>query len=159
MNEFARELPDFEPISSIRMSAYIIKRLRTTSPDKITVTKLQKMLYCCYGAMLGAYHRVLLDERPEAWSTGPIFPFALKVMQTLTFDEISLINTNDVVCLPSHVVQFLNSVIDFFGQYTGDQLARWTRRQCPWISAGKYDIMNNEAIANYFAKRVLWSEE
>ena len=154
MNKFAQELSDFDPISSIRRSAYIIKRLRMTSTSKINVTKLQKILYCCYGAVLGAYHRVLLDERPEAWSTGPIFPFALKVMQTLTIDEISMINTNDVECLPLQMVQFLNSVIDFFGQYTGEQLASWSRRCTPWKSAGKYEIINNEAITDYFATQI-----
>ena len=37
-------------------------------------TKAQKLLYCCYGAILAEFNERLTDEHPKAWMYGPVFP-------------------------------------------------------------------------------------
>lgn len=40
----------------------------------VNVTKLQKLLYCCYGVVLAALDERLTSEHPQAWEHGPVFP-------------------------------------------------------------------------------------
>ncbi|WP_209271540.1 type II toxin-antitoxin system antitoxin SocA domain-containing protein [Xanthomonas arboricola] len=51
---------------------FILRGIREGRP--ISNMKLQKLLYFAQGHSLGMYGRPLVDEAPEAWQYGPVFP-------------------------------------------------------------------------------------
>ncbi|MBB5862571.1 type II toxin-antitoxin system antitoxin SocA domain-containing protein [Xanthomonas sp. 3058] len=53
---------------------FIERGLREGKP--ISNMKLQKLLYFAQGHCLGMFGRPLVDEAPEAWQYGPVFPSA-----------------------------------------------------------------------------------
>lgn len=55
-------------------NAFIELGIREGVP--ISNMKLQKLLYFAQGHCLGMYDRPLMDEAPEAWQYGPVFPSA-----------------------------------------------------------------------------------
>lgn len=70
----------FAPIDSLQVLAYIIRRCEEMNIF-INITKLQKLMYCCYGTILGKFGSRLIDEHPAAWQYGPVFPEALRAIQ------------------------------------------------------------------------------
>lgn len=50
--------------------------LRLGERDGVSISnmKLQKLLYFAQGHCLGSFNRPLVDEAPEAWQYGPVFP-------------------------------------------------------------------------------------
>ena len=40
----------------------------------ITQMKLQKLVYIAHGWMLGLSGKPLVNQEPEAWERGPVFP-------------------------------------------------------------------------------------
>ena len=70
----------FRPLDSLQVMAYIIKRCHEKEIT-LNITKLQKLMYCCYGTVLGKFGLRLIDEYPAAWQYGPVFPEALRSVQ------------------------------------------------------------------------------
>ena len=64
--------PAFRPVESLQATAYIVKRCDEKG-IALNVTKLQKLMFCCYGAVLGKFGLRLIDEYPVAWQYGPVF--------------------------------------------------------------------------------------
>lgn len=62
-----------QELDSLDMAAYIVKYCAMKNYF-INLTKLQKLLYCCYGAVLAYSGIRLIKEHPKAWDHGPVFP-------------------------------------------------------------------------------------
>ena len=60
---------------------------RKSNPIKVTATKAQRLLYCCYGAVLGKYNERLTDEHPRAWFYAPVF---LKAHEAMKRNELTV---------------------------------------------------------------------
>ena len=78
-------MQSFRPFDSLQVMAYIIKRCKQKG-IYVNITKLQKLLYCCYGVVLAKFGVRLTDERPEAWQYGPVFPETLRSIQFFGID-------------------------------------------------------------------------
>ncbi len=50
----------FQPEDSLQMMAYIVDRCQALGVS-LNTTKLQKLMYCCYGAVLGRRFGVVPD--------------------------------------------------------------------------------------------------
>lgn len=61
--------------SSSNVMAFVIRFCQSAdAPIHVDKAKSQKLLYCCYGAVLAETNERLTDEHPEAWPYGPVFP-------------------------------------------------------------------------------------
>lgn len=125
-------------------------------------TKIQKLLYCCYGSVLASRNERLCDEYPRAWQYGPVYP--------RVFNFISKGKGNLEAYCPNfsddeELKIFLGKVIDVFGKYTAVDLSKWTHKPgSPWDQVvncidGKGKGMNNfipdDLIAQYFREHVI----
>lgn len=115
-------------IDSLDVAAYVTK----TCAQKnlfINLTKLQKLMYCVYGAFLVAFEARICDEHPKAWQYGPVFPKVYNLTKKHQFDLIdALLRKNEIVemQLNNEQINLISEVVDFFGQYNAKQLVDWS---------------------------------
>jgi uncharacterized phage-associated protein len=62
--------------NSVLSVANLFLELARREGRPISNMKLQKLLYFAQGHSLGMYGRPIVDEAPEAWQYGPVFPSA-----------------------------------------------------------------------------------
>lgn len=122
-------------------------------------TKIQKLLYCCYGCVLAKYGERLCEEYPKAWQYGPVFPRVFNFIH----------KKKDLLAVPppdmsEDLKTFLGEVIRVFGRYNAVPLSEWTHRKgSPWDVVvngpddGMHGIIPDDLIKDYFAENVLSS--
>lgn len=92
-------------------------------------TKLQKLLYCCYGCCLVAFDARICDEYPKAWQYGPVFPRVFRYMNK----GKDILSPDLTLNAPEFVQVLLRDVVLTFGQYTAGALSNWTHEDgSPW---------------------------
>lgn len=145
---------------STDIAIYIIA---LANDDRIAVnmTKVQKLLYIVYGAYLRIYGERLLDEHPQAWPYGPVFP---TTRNKLLKHEFSTITKEEITEEErDHIVkdEKLKRVIDFvfrcFGDWNAGQLSEWSYcNGSPWQQTTNKDgfkwgnVISDELIRDYF---------
>lgn len=135
------------PVDSLHVMAYIVQRCEEMAIP-VNTTKLQKLMYCCYGACLGRFNYRICDESPEAWEYGPVFPRTLKVLQTHGVDYFRL-KSSEIVNrdFPRPVKDLINSALRTFGSLAPNQLVNWTRsRGSPWDATSSGGKLLREQI-------------
>lgn len=148
----------FRPVDSLQMMAYIIKRCDALGVG-LNITKLQKLMYCCYGAVLGKFGLRLIDEYPAAWQYGPVFPSALRAVQFFQIDGFRKNETS--VNLPQDIADLIDETLSIFGKNSASALTRWTHLpESPWDKASSggeilYGRISDEDIQDYFKRKVL----
>lgn len=128
--------------------AYILKYCRDHA---ITAnkTKVQKLLYCCYGVFLAKFDERLTDEHPKAWMYGPVFP--------RTFNDINkgrltvgMANQFEQDCEPDKL-SVINKTIDVFGKYSAGALSNWSHLDgSPWSKADPLASLDDREVGIYF---------
>jgi len=126
-------------------------------------TKIQKLLYCCYGcALVELGGGRICDEYPRAWQFGPVFPRVFKFIHK-GGDIISKYEPGKITGKPSELIE---EVVKAFGVYTAQSLSEWTHAKgSPWDevvnklaekpNAGLGDFIPDDLIADYFKKNVI----
>lgn len=127
---------------------YLIAKINESRHISCNITKLNKLLYICYGAYLVRSNDVnnvgadnfnrLTSEHPQIWPYGPVFPRAHKAadriirsgtlnnytVEDAQFSEIKSDEKANII---------IDAVIDTFGSWTASQLVDWThRREGAW---------------------------
>ena len=151
----------FRPLDSLQMMAYIIKRCRSLGID-VNATKLQKLMYCCYGVNLALLECRICDESPEAWQYGPVFPrtlIALKNNGVAGFENMIPSPSDNLIA--TEVKEAIDSTLRFFGQFSANQLSVWSHlKGSPWSMCsnnGKdlYGQIDDSTIRAYFKEHVI----
>lgn len=150
----------FAPIDSLQVLAYIIRRCEEMNIF-INITKLQKLMYCCYGTILGKFGSRLIDEHPAAWQYGPVFPEALRAIQFFQIEGFRDRPTPQADGLPTAVRLVIDETLANFGKFSAKQLSAWTHiKGSPWHKASNgglsvYHTLSDEDIKGYFKANVL----
>lgn len=100
----------------------------------VNVTKIQKLLYISYGIYLAVRRERLVDEHPQAWPYGPVFPqtrLALMNANILGFrttdEQFAILNAD------TDIRDLLQLVFDTFGNWSASQLSEWSHQDgSPW---------------------------
>ena len=144
---------------SSNVMAYILYFCKTQEPPIfVNSTKAQKLLYCCYGAVLAASNQRLTDEHPKAWMYGPVFP--------RTFNDINknrltvgIARQFEQEC-PADTLSLINKTIRTFGKYTATQLSIWSLMAgYPWAKADALASLDDREIALFFKSYLTTIEE
>ena len=143
---------------SLQIASQIAKVCRA-SDLRYNNTKIQKLLYCCYGCTLVALSDRLCDEYPRAWQFGPVFPRVFKYIKdgkSLADDSIALVGASD------ESLQLIEKVVRDFGIYTAQSLSAWTHRPgSPWdkvineMGEPIGSFIPDDMIADYFRKNIV----
>lgn len=153
-----------EPFNSLNIAS-VIARLCRERGLHYNNTKIQKLLYCCYGCVLAARNERLCDEYPRAWQYGPVFPRVFKYIQK---NKGNLEEYCPDLEIDPEVKKFLGTVVDVFGKYTAVSLSEWTHKPgSPWDKvvncidgegSGLGNFIPDDLIKQYFTKHVLKGE-
>lgn len=119
---------------------YIIERLHSMGTP-LNVLKLHKLLYYVQAWHLAFYKTQLMPNvRFQAWVHGPVsretydrFVDSKHMYSPLTTDDIQTGFSSDG--MPEHAKAHINSILDLYAPYTGDQLEHFTHQEEPWIMA------------------------
>lgn len=98
----------------------------------INMTKLQKLLYICYGLYLAVMGERLTNEHPQAWPYGPVFPKTRKMLLKEDFDDITSDKVNKQL-LDNKIKSLIELVFNTYGQNTASELTAWSHMpNSPW---------------------------
>ena len=154
------EVNAFQPVDSLQMMAYIIDRCQALKVY-LNTTKLQKLMYCCYGAVLGKFGKRLMDEHPVARQYGPVFPEALRSVQFFKIDGFRGRGSAVASELPKSILDLVDETLVVFGKNTAAALSNWTHlKGSPWYNASRggtvlYSRLSDADVARYFREKVL----
>ena len=125
----------------------------------INITKLQKLVYCCYGVVLAAQDTRLCKEHPKTWPHGPVFTKIYKA-QTLHQGVTEFLLDYNSKSIPSETKDLVVKTLDVFVKYNAGQLVRWSKQSDgPWkldvTANGYFRKMDDTKIKNFFEKSLL----
>lgn len=103
----------------------------------MNITKVQKLLYVVYGAYLRMYGERLVDEHPQAWPYGPVFPNTRLALKDAHFIKITSKGLDELV-QDERLRKAVDITLSHFGGWTAGQLTEWSHGDgTPW------DIVQN----------------
>lgn len=148
--------------NSVSMAKYIVARANQAHIG-INMTKLQKLLYIAYGASLTILGKRLVNEHPQAWPYGPVFP---TTRNKLKGTEFSSINMDDTAIAEingnQEVQQLITFVFKGFGTWYAHDLSAWSHQVgSPWDKTVNSDNfkwgrqISDEDIKDYFDKIII----
>ena len=114
--------------TSADVANYILRKT-----GKITTLMLEKLTYYCKVWSLVWYGRSIIQESPEAWSNGPVFPRLYAQHTRKRFVTESNIHTNHE--LSEDEKKFIDIIVDVYGGFEAEELKDITHREAPWRSA------------------------
>lgn len=144
--------------NSVIFARYIIANANRRGCS-INMTKVQKLLYISYGTYLAVCDQRLLDEHPQAWPYGPVFPTTRRKLINVNFYTISMDDPEfDALRRDENVSDLMDLVFNTFGSWTAKQLSEWSHSEgSPWektVNADKFKWgarMSDDEIKGYFA--------
>lgn len=144
--------------NSIEIAKYIIVTARKKRIS-INITKLQKLMYICYGTWLALKQYRLTEEKPQAWQYGPLFFNTWEKLYSIKFDEIQEdVKLSGDENENKEFQNLLDVVLDKFGDWNATMLVNWTHKdESPWSQAKKSpnfkwgDELCDNAIYKYFS--------
>lgn len=108
------------------------------SKEPMNNKKLQKLCYYAQAWSLALYGEPLMDTWFEAWAHGPVSPELYSRyrdwggLRILSNDGAPKFKNKDVS-------SFLDKIYRLYGEYSGDELEKFTHEEGPWIRArGNY---------------------
>lgn len=110
------------------VAAYILDQT-----GEISAWKLQKLVYYSQAWSLVWDERPLFPETIEAWANGPVCRALFEVHRGQFL--VSRIPQGDTANLDEDGLETIDAVIDFYGEWTSQQLSDLTHSERPWKDA------------------------
>jgi uncharacterized phage-associated protein len=136
--------------------------------EDINITKIQKLTYIAYGVFLAVKDERLIDEHPQAWPYGPVFPITRNKLIKLDLNTISFEDKElSEIQKDEEVVELINLVYKTFGSWTASRLSAWSHKEgSPWESAVYTSsgivyggVIKDDIIRSYFRKIIISPKE
>lgn len=156
--KFVRNKAHIMEYNSVLFAKYIIAMANERGVP-INMTKTQKLLYVAYGTCLAVKGTRLLDEHPQAWPYGPVFPTTRNKLLKQNFYDIRISNPEfDSIREDKEANSLINLVFRGFGDWTAGQLSEWSHSDgSPWertVDSEDFswgNRMSDEDIKSYFS--------
>ena len=123
---------------SIDVAAYVTKQCAQKN-FFVNLTKIQKLVFCVYGAVLATSGERICDEHPKAWPHGPVFPRIYKYTKRHADGIVEALmsrNENLASVLNEQQKNIIDTTLNFFGRYNAGTLVNWTHdEKGPWFQS------------------------
>ncbi len=115
-------------------------------------TKIQKLMYICYGTFLAEKSIHIIEEKPQILYYGPIFKSALQYIQNLS--DINDLSKDISGILDKDTKDTLQDIIKKIGIYSARKLVDWSHQEHqPWHMAQKLGgLQIGDIIPDSFTK-------
>jgi len=149
--------------NSVEFAKYIAAFWNKKGAD-INMTKIQKLLYIAYGTWLAVMDEKLVNESPQAWPYGPVFP---KTRDALLYKDLSSINFDNVadknIERDAQVIGLIDNIFKEFGSWPANSLSNWSHQLgSPWeLTVNRPTFngwgikINDSLIKTWFKKYVI----
>ncbi|BCA63094.1 hypothetical protein HMP09_2328 [Sphingomonas sp. HMP9] len=128
---------------------------------QLTIMQLLKLVYISHGWSLGLLHRPLVNESPEAWQHGPVFPSVYREFRSFGSRPITAMATSNfglpyAAALDDAHRSVLKSVVSTYGDMHAFALSRITHESdTPWShiyddGRGSSKDIPDELIARHY---------
>ena len=148
-------------LDSIDIASFIVKHC-ALSNYFINLTKLQKLLYCCYGVMLAAFDERICSEQPKAWPHGPVFPRVYNITSKNRDGFVQYLLEYKDKCanfFSEDELLLLKKTINAYAKYSAGKLVEWSHLPgSPWSQTKLQDPIDDSVIKKYFEQRLIKSE-
>ncbi len=135
--------------SAIAIANAFIEQSNNGKTNNLTPMKLQKLMFFAQSWHLKSNHSALFDGYFERWQYGPVLPeiyhefksFGAKSINEFgssMWNEYQKIDTNDY-----QVIDFLEQIINAYGDYSGTQLSWMTHQPETAWSKGRVGTLIN----------------
>ena len=143
--------------NSVTMASYIIA-YANEHRYMMNMTKLQKLLYITYGVYMAVKGERLINEHPQAWPYGPVFPTTRNKLLKKDFSVFKLTDANlKEVADNSDMPSLMNLVFNSYGSKTAAFLSEWSHKPgSPWDKTVNQESFKwgdrspDELIQDYF---------
>lgn len=151
----ANEEKGADMTSAIDVAAYILEQV-----GSVTTMKLQKLVYYAQARSLVMDGTPLFSNRIEAWANGPVSPDLFHVHSgKYMVGQGGLGPFGSSSALSESQRKTVDTVVELFGSYSGEQLREMTHREAPWTDARKgykpgercETEITVDAIRNYYS--------
>lgn len=152
----------FGEVDSVEFAIYLSEKA-IRAEKHINVTKIQKLLYICYGLYLAHTKKQLLNERPAAWYYGPFFPRVHKAQRNNGGNLATLFNTGLIENFEKYDY-IIEPVLNVFGDWSAGGLVEWTHEEnTAWdkkyrIQGEKHTSLDSLDIIADFEKFIVTEE-
>ena len=144
---------------SVLMAKYIAAYLNDRKAS-VNITKVQKLLYIAYGTYLAIVGDRLVDEHPQAWPYGPVFPTTRNHLSKMNINLLDISNNIfSEISKDEDVKGMMNLIYNTFGNLTALSLSEWShKKDSPWekttskIGFKWGDQIDDEFIKEYFTE-------
>jgi uncharacterized phage-associated protein len=121
------------PYKSTILAKYIAAYFNEKAVD-INITKIQKLTYIAYGVYLAVKGERLVDEHPQAWPFGPVFPATRNKLVKMNLYDISMQDKDlQEIKEDREVKSLIKLVYNTFGEWSASQLTAWSHKDgSPW---------------------------
>lgn len=156
---FVRRNILMERYNSTILAKYITAYLNEKKAD-VNMTKIQKLTYIAYGLYLAVRNERLIDEHPQAWPYGPVFPTTRNKLSKIDLNSISLQDEDlEEISSDADVKSLIDLVYKTFGTWSAFELSEWSHKEgSPWektVSTHGFKWgkrIEDEPIEAYFKK-------
>ncbi len=108
---------------------YVLRRFGR----KMSTYKLQKLVFYSHAWSLVWDEAPLVRETFKAWARGPVVPALYHSHRGLR--RVSAEDVDGFGELSAEQMATVDRVVDFYGRFSGDQLAELSHREAPWRGA------------------------
>ena len=123
---------------SIEVAKFLVSYAASMG-HQFSVTKTQKLLYIMYGLWLAKKNERLLEEYPQAWQFGPVFPrTGTKKTRYLYEGTIPLEQVSPELRENKDLERLIDLTIRKFGHFSASKLVAWSHeKNSPWDKVKK----------------------
>lgn len=103
----------------------------------ITPLALQKLLYYAQAFFHALFGKDLFTDDCQAWAHGPVYPDIYYQYREYGYDPIAapvdILSSEQESGLSAEETNFLDTIINVFGSYSGKTLSSFTHAEKPWL--------------------------
>lgn len=117
------------------INATIIGQYFFSKNQELTDIQIQKLVYYAYSWYMVLHDgEKLFEEQPQAWIHGPVFRTLFDSMKNYkNFADIE--NNEELEKIEGSIAQFLDTIYNVYGKYSGNELEKMTHSELPWKNA------------------------
>ena len=151
-----------KPVSPIAVANYLLK-----IGDDLDRVRLADLVYLCHGWHLTTYGTPLVDEEPEAWRYGPMFPSLYQAIKDFGDSAIAYPvkgrgngRGNGVAVLTDQQKELIDTIHSSYNEFTGWEILRITEQEkSPWRKVWLKNYDRNAPIPNRAIKKFFDAKE
>lgn len=149
--------------NSVVMAKYIVAYANKFG-YAINMTKLQKLLYIAYGTCISVKNQRLVNEHPQAWPFGPVFPTTRNKLLKISFEDIDMNDESlSEIKKDKEIESLVRIVFGSYGMHSASALSEWShKKDSPWYRTTKSDgfywgaTIPDEFIKDYFNRLITY---